>query len=359
MDRDQLKVLIKELKKWKAPATVLLSLYIPPGRPVADVLNNLRQELSISQNIKLKRTKDAVEAAISGAIDRLVQINKVPSTGLALFCGQNFDNDQFNCFMVVPPQTVNIYFYRTDKEFHLEFLQEMVEDSDVYGVVIVENDTATIGLIRGTRIEVLEEFDTFIPRKHKMGGQSQRRMDRIHEELVQDFYKSVGERVNNYLLPYLEQGKLKGILLAGPGFAKNDFYEGDFMDYRLKKLVITPLVDVGYQGDAGIREVLQKVGDSLKGQKYVEVTRILDEVKYHMAKGDDMLVYGFDEIRKALDMGAVDKLVVYEDIQEAEKIADEGKKKGAEVFVVNDEIPEAEWLKKTFNGAIGILRFRI
>ncbi|MCY0884111.1 MAG: peptide chain release factor 1, partial [Acidianus infernus] len=84
-----MKVLLKELKKWSAPATVLLSLYIPPGRPIADVLNNLRQEASISQNIKLKRTRDAVESAISAAIDRLTSIPKVPDNGLVLFCGEN------------------------------------------------------------------------------------------------------------------------------------------------------------------------------------------------------------------------------------------------------------------------------
>ncbi|BCU68369.1 peptide chain release factor 1 [Sulfolobales archaeon HS-7] len=353
-----MKSLIKELKKWHSPATTLLSLYIPPGRPVADVINNLRQELSISQNIKLKRTRDAVESAISGAIDRLVQISKVPQTGLALFCGENFDTNTFSCFMVIPPEKVTIYFYRTDKEYHLEFLESMVDDSDYFAVIIIENDEATIGLVKGLRVEVLEEMDTFLPRKHKMGGQSQRRMDRIHEELIHDFFKSVGERVNSYLLPYLEEGRLKGILLAGPGFAKNYFFEGDYMDYRLKKIVMQPLIDVGYQGEGGIREVLVKAGDMLKGQKYIEVTKVLEEIKYHLAKGDSNVVYGIEEIKKALDMGAIEKLVIYEGNKELEKLGDEAKKKGATVFYVNDELPEADWVQQTFQGAIGLLRFK-
>ncbi|MEM3229330.1 MAG: peptide chain release factor 1, partial [Fervidicoccaceae archaeon] len=60
ISKEQLRALLKELKQWRAPATTLLSLYIPPGRPVSDVVNMLRTELSITDNIKLKRTKDAV-----------------------------------------------------------------------------------------------------------------------------------------------------------------------------------------------------------------------------------------------------------------------------------------------------------
>jgi peptide chain release factor subunit 1 len=359
LDKDQLRSLIRELKKWKAPATVLLSLYIPPGRPVADVLNNLRQELSIAQNIKLKRTKDAVEAAISTAIDRLVQINKVPNNGLVLFCGENFENEDFKCFMLVPPEKVTIYFYRTDKYFHLEFLEDMVEENEVYGVIIVENDSATVGLVRGSRIQVLDEMEGYIPGKHKMGGQSQRRFDRIHEELVHNFYKEVGERANGYFIPILEEDKLKGILLAGPGFAKEDFLKGDYLDYRLKKIVVQPIIDVGYQGEVGIREALQKAGDALKGQKYVEITKVLDEVKFHLAKGDDTVTYGLAEIRKAVDMGAVEALIVYEGEEELEKLAEEAKKKGSKVYFVGQELPEAEWVKKTFGGAVALLRFKL
>ncbi|BDC18062.1 peptide chain release factor aRF-1 [Acidianus sp. HS-5] len=353
-----MKVLLKELKKWSAPATVLLSLYIPPGRPVADVLNNLRQEASISQNIKLKRTRDAVESAISAAIDRLTSIPKVPDNGLVLLCGENFDNEEFKCYMFSPPEKVTVYFYRTDKYFHLEFLEDMVEENEVYGLIIVERDTATIGMLRGTRIEDLEEIEGYVPGKHMMGGQSQRRIDRIIEELYHDFLKEVGEKVNSYFLPYLEEKKLKGILLGGPGYAKEDFYEGDYMEYRLKNLVLEPLIDVGDQGEAGLREMVMKAKDVLKNQKYVEVENLLDEIKFHLAKDDGLIVYGKDEIKKAMDMGALDSLIVHEDYEE-DSLTKEAEKFGTKVYVINDEVPEAEWIKKTFGGSIGKLRFRI
>jgi len=320
----------------------------------------LRQEASIAQNIKLKRTRDAVESAITSAIDRLVTINKVPETGLVMFCGQNFDTNEFKCYMFSPPEKVTVYFYRTDKQFHTEFLEDMVETSDVYGLLIVERDQGTIGLLRGSRIEVLDEEEGYVPGKHMMGGQSQRRIDRIIEELYHDFLKSFGEKVNSYFLPYLESGKLKGILLGGPGYAKKDFYDSDYLDYRLKKLILLPLVDIGYQGEAGLREMVMKSKDLLKNQKYVEIEDLIEELKYHMAKDDGLVVYGIEEVNKALSMGAVDKMIVYDEGRpELEKIAQEAEKYGTKVYIVGEEVPEAEWVRKTFGGLVGKLRYRV
>jgi len=358
INKRELKVLIKELKKWKAPATVLLSLYIPPGRPISDVVSLLRQEASIAQNIKLKRTRDAVESAINSAIDRLLQIPKTPPNGLVVFCGENFETEEFKCYVFSPPEPVNIFFYRTDKQFHTEFLEDMIEESDIYGLIIVERDQATIGILKGTRIQVLDEFEGFVPGKHTMGGQSQRRMERIIEEMYKNFLKEVGEKVNNYLLPYLESKKLKGILIGGPGYAKEDFYEGDFMDYRLKNLVLKPLFDVPYQGEAGLRELVNRASELLSKHKYVEVQKVLEDIKYNLAKDTGLVIYGIDLIKRALDMGAVEVLVVYDD-ESLEDLIKLAENRGAKVYVIGDELPEGEWVKKTFGGAIGKLRYKV
>lgn len=348
------------MKKWKAPATVLLSLYIPPGRPVPDVVNLLRQEYSIAQNIKLKRTRDAVLAAIGAAIDRLNKIPKVEGNGLVLFCGENFDTEDFKCFMFSPPEKVPLFFYRTDKSFHTEFLEDMVEDSGVYGLIIIERDQATIGLLKGSRIEVLEEMEGFVPGKHMMGGQSQRRIERIIEEMYDNFLKEVGEKVNSYFLPYIDNGKMKGVLLGGPGYAKDDFYKGEYFDYRIKKMIIQPLIHVSDQGEVGLREMVMRAQDLLKNQQYVEVQKLLEELKYHLAKDDGLIIYGIDAIKKAVEMGAVDSLIIYEDSgDEVEKLSQEAENYGVKIYVVNDEIPEAEWVRKTFNGIVGKLRYRI
>ena len=337
----------------------MLSLYVPSGRPVSDVINMLRQELAITDNIKLKRTKDRVQRALTAAIDRLSSISKIPQNGLVLFAGENDDTGEFICLMFSPPDPVTVYFYRTDKYFHLEFLEDMLEESDVYGLIVIERDEATIGLLKGSSLIVLEEVEGYVPGKHSKGGQSQRRYDRIIEELVEEFYKRVGEIANKHFIPYLESGKLKGILIGGPGYAKLDFVKGDYIDYRLKEKVLDTLVDVGSQGEPGLKELVMRASELIKGQKYVEVVNALEEFKFHLAKDDGLALYGFDDIVNALNMGAVKSLVVTEDMPELEKLMELAKKSGAEVYVLPETIPEYVWIKKTFNGVVAILRYKI
>jgi peptide chain release factor subunit 1 len=359
LDKHQLKTIIKELKKWSAPATVLLSLYVPPTRSISDIVSMLRQEMSIAENIKLKRTRDAVQYALTSAIERLSSLTKVPENGLVVFCGEDVEKGDNICFMFSPPEKVNVYFYRTDKTFHVEFLEPMIEEEEVYGIIIIERDQATIGLLKGFRVTLLKEMEGYIPGKHHKGGQSQRRYDRIIDELIHDFMKSVGEAANTFFLPVLEKGKLKGIILGGAGLAKKDFYEGDYLDYRLKKLILEPLLDVSYQGDAGLREAVNKASDLLKDHKLTVVNKVIEEIKYHLAKGDDLVIYGYNYIEKALDMGAIEKLVIDEDSEWATKLSEKAKKSGAQIYYINEELGEAEWIRKTFNGAIGILRYKI
>jgi peptide chain release factor subunit 1 len=353
-----LREIIKELKKWKAHATILLSLYIPPGRPISDVLALLRQEMAVAENIKLKRTRNAVEWALSVAYDRLSKIPKVPENGLVLFAGIDPDTGESTVVMLVPPEKVPLFFYRTDKYFHTEFLEEMVAETNIAGLLIVERDAATIGLLKGNRLEVVEELEAYIPGKHHKGGQSQRRFDRIIEQMVEEFYKKVGEHVNRVFLPLYEQGKLKVIIIGGPGYAKQDFVSGDYIDYRLKSIVAPELIDVSYQGEVGLRELISKAGDLLKEYEYAESLKMLEEFKYHLAKDDGLVVYGEEEVKLALEQGALKALLIAESREDLTNWLELARNANVKVVVLSRDVPEAEWFEKTFGGLGGILKYR-
>lgn len=117
-------------------------------------------------------------------------------------------------------------------------------------------------------------------------------------------------------------------------------------------------MDVSYQGDNGLREMVTRAGDALKGQKLVEVQKALEEIKYHLAKADDLVVYGRKEIETAMDAGALEYLVVYEDDNTASLIQRAENSK-VNLYVIGDEVPEAEWIRKTFAGAVGKLRYKL
>lgn len=355
-----LKQIIKELKKWRAHATTLLSLYIPPGRPISDVVNLLRQELAITENIKLKKTRDAVQWALSTAIDRLSMIRQTPRNGLVVFSGINEDTNDTITLVFSPPDPIPVFFYRTDKEFHTEFLEPMIEEQDIYGIVIIERDEATIGLLKPSGVQVLDEIEWFIPGKHHKGGQSQRRFDRIIEQMVEEFYKHVAEKINNYFVPLIEEKKLKGIIIAGPGYAKLDFLkEADNLDYRVRKMIIGEPIDVSYQGIVGLRETVFKAKEVLAKHRYFDILNTIEEFKYHIAKDDGYIVYGVKDVEEALNNGAVEKLLVCEDHQDIDRLEKIAQDRGASVVVIPSSVDEYEWFRDTFGCLAAITRYPI
>jgi len=234
----------------------------------------------------------------------------------------------------------------------------MISETNMIGLLIIERDYATIGLLKGNKLVVVEEIEGYVPGKHQHGGQSQRRFDRIIEQMVEEFYKRVGEHVNKAFLPLLEQGKLKAILVGGPAYSKIDFVQGDYIDYRLKNIIIPQLIDVAYQGEAGLRELVAKAADLLKEQEYVEAIKAVEEFKLHLAKDDGLAIYGEAEVEVALKYGAVKTLIVSEDREDVDKWIELSQQYGAKIVVVDRDFPENEWLVKTFNGVVGILRYK-
>ncbi|MGC9071379.1 MAG: peptide chain release factor aRF-1 [Acidilobus sp.] len=359
VDRRTLKELLGELKQWSAPATVLLSLYVPPGRPISDVTQMLREELSLADNIKLKRTRNAVKRAISATIDRLSMIPKVPQNGLVTFCGEDLDTGDFKCYVFSPPEKVPVFYYRTDKRFITEILENMLDTEDSVGIIIIERDQATIGLVKGSKIEVLDELEDFIPGKHMMGGQSQRRFDRIIEQMVDDFMKKVAQRANELLLPIHDTGKLKSVVVAGPGYAKSDFVKSGYLDYRLQKILDPHLIDVSYQGEEGLREVISKAQDVIQLSLYREVMNAFELFKAHLAKGTGLVIYGPDDVTKAIDMGALSTLLIHEARPDVESWKEKAEASGAKVYIIPESLPESEWFLKTFDGLAGLLRYKV
>ncbi|MEM4740497.1 MAG: ribosomal L7Ae/L30e/S12e/Gadd45 family protein, partial [Zestosphaera sp.] len=78
-----------------------------------------------------------------------------------------------------------------------------------------------------------------------------------------------------------------------------------------------------------------------------------------LAKDDELVTYGEKEVLEALNIGAVKYLIVAEDHEKIDTILKLAEEKNIEVYVVNNEIPEYEWLKKTFNGLVAVLRYQL
>ncbi|WP_048146580.1 peptide chain release factor aRF-1 [Pyrococcus abyssi] len=310
----ELKKKIEELKKIRGRGTELISLYIPAGYDLSKVMQQLREEYSTAQNIKSKTTRKNVLGALERAMQHLKLYKQTPENGLALFVGNVSEmegNTDIRLWAIVPPEPLNVRLYRCDQTFVTEPLEEMLRVKDAYGLITVEKNEATIGLLRGKRIEVLDELTSNVPGKTRAGGQSARRYERIREQETHEFMKRIGEHANRVFLPLLEKGELKGIIVGGPGPTKEDFVEGDYLHHELKKKIIG-VVDISYHGEYGLRELVEKASDILRDHEVIREKKLVNEFLKHVVKDTGLATYGEREVRRALEIGAVDTLLISE-----------------------------------------------
>src|SRR2546425_6999515 len=87
MDKYKFRRALEQIEEAAGRGTELVSVYIPPGRPISDVTNYLRAELSQSSNIKSASTRKHVTQAIESAIQRLRSSRMPPPNGLVVFTG--------------------------------------------------------------------------------------------------------------------------------------------------------------------------------------------------------------------------------------------------------------------------------
>lgn len=264
----ELEEVIEELEKYKGRHTELISVYIPEGYDVNSVQKQLEAEKSTAKNIKSTSTRKNVTDALDKIVRYLKTLKKTPDNGLAVFSGNISKvegQDDLRLWDIEPPLPLKMRLYRCDKEFVLESLRQMMEVTEVFGLLVMDRKEATIGLLEGKRIEVLQKMTSGIPSKVRAGGQSSQRFHRITEGLVKDFYKRIAEDMKKI---FYDMPKLKGILIGGPIPTKDEFIENEYLATKLREKIIGR-IDIGGSDESGLKELVEKSRDILASQEIV------------------------------------------------------------------------------------------
>jgi peptide chain release factor subunit 1 len=311
--RYDFKKTLEKLQSQQGDGTELITLYIPPDKQIFDVTNQLKDEFGQCANIKSKQTRTNVQSAISSILSRLKYYKRPPAKGLAVFCGTvrlYGDRTDLQCTIIEPPEPLNLYMYRCSSNFELDPLKQMLEEKYVYGLLVLDRREAYWGFLRGNRIEPIGGATSTVPGKMRKGGQSAARFGRLREIAINEFYTKVGERSSAIFLAekdFFE--RFKGVLIGGPSPTKEEFEAGSFLHHEIQKKIIG-LFDVAYTNEDGLAELVDAAKDALKGMGVVKEKEFMQRFLKELVKDAGLAAYGEESIRKNLDIGAVDTLLL-------------------------------------------------
>ncbi|MBI4170293.1 MAG: Hint domain-containing protein [Candidatus Aenigmarchaeota archaeon] len=137
---------------------------------------------------------------------------------------------------------------------------------------------------------------------------SSARFGRIREGLLNDWLKQVGEAANKI---FTEHKEVLGIILSGPGPIKDMFLKEDYVFADVRKKIIGT-VDTSYTGPHGLEETLERGEALLKELGVTKEKLLLQKFFNELQKPHGLVTYGFKEVLDALEIGAVDTVIVSE-----------------------------------------------
>jgi peptide chain release factor subunit 1 len=346
-DKVHIKHFIKEVKDIRGRHTELISVYIPAGYEITGKLNQLQQEQGTATNIKSKTTRDSVIASLERMIQHLKTFKKTPPNGLIVFSGNAAEREgqqDYRVWSLEPPIPIKLNLYRCDKEFVIEPLEEMVDDKVLFGLVVMDKREGNIAFLKGKNIIPLKDLQSAVPGKHKTGGQSAQRFERLREGAAIDFYKRIADHMNKEFLEHLTE--LQGIIVGGPGHTKIDFVDGGYINDQLKRKIIA-IKDLSYTGSFGLRELVEKSEDVLSEEELVHEKQLMREFFERLNKDPDKVAYGQDDVIRIIEMGAVDTVLVSEvvDDEVLDKIEELAQVSGTNVEIISVDTQEGVQLR--------------
>lgn len=352
------------VREWFVPREIVILLTLSEGT---------------ASNIKSRVNRQSVLSAITSTQQRLKLYNKVPPNGLVVYCGDviTAEGKERKINMDFEPfKPINTSLYLCDNKFHTEALSELLEADQTFGFIIMDGNGALFGTLSGNTRNIKTKFSVDLPKKHGRGGQSALRFARLREEKRHNYVRKVAEIA---VQQFVDDDKVNvaGIVLAGSADFKNDLNQSDLFDQRLQAKVIK-VVDVSYGGENGFNQAIDLSAETLGNVKFIQEKKLINLYFDEIAQDTGKVCYGIDDSLKALEAGAAETLIVFENLditrwelktsggtamihhltkeQEKDRTLFMDKETGQEMEIIN-QMPFLEWLAENYQNFGATLEF--
>lgn len=177
--------------------------------------------------------------------------------------------------------------------YQLKRLNEAAENKQMNVLICVfDREEALFAIMKKYGYDVLSELKGRVAKKG------------VDEKITSSFYKEVIEQLENYNKKFL----LTRIILASPSFWKDELM-GELENESLRKKLI--LATCNSADKTGINEVMKRpeVISAMRNDRIVLEVNLVNELMKNI-KVDGNAAYGFEDVNKAVEMGAVNILLI-------------------------------------------------
>ncbi|KAM7518974.1 hypothetical protein LguiB_017936 [Lonicera macranthoides] len=278
IDRWKFKKLIKAHEAVRGDGASIISLIMPPRDQISRVMKMLADEFAAASNIKGSGNTQSVLYAIKSAQGRLKLYNKVPPNGLVLFSAFTVTDDgrekkfliDFEPFGPISPS-----LFVRDSKCHTQPLKDLLESEDKFGFIVTDWNGTLFGTLSGNNTrEVLHELLSW---RHS------------HPNVA-------------------------GIILAGsPDFTTELRQSANIFDSPLEAKILN-VVDVSYGGQNGFNQAIELSSKTLSNVRFRKEKRVIRKYLKQISEDSGKYIFGVDDTLKALEMGAVETLIVWENL---------------------------------------------
>ncbi len=280
--------LIKELSEVYDPDSndTYISLYL--NKEAWEKFINRREKACKSV---LKR--EELENFIATMDDIRVVINRNIWNNIAIFSSHKHDFLKFVLLSVHVKDSLIV-----DSSPYLRPLARIQDEWESFTLVLISSNYAKIFSVSMDKVEHTKKLSADIMNKHKKGGWSQARFNRLRKGAIHAFLSEVVEA--------LQKTVDKRIIIAGPGIAKTQFIK--MLPKNLKDNIVD-VIDLSIDGEKKLmKESIHLISEKEQQKSHEAVQHLKKEILR-----DGLVTYGAEETLNAVKNGQVELLIVEKD----------------------------------------------
>ncbi len=291
---------VRALAEVSAEQDVFLTVYLPTAS---------REDKEMNASFVRSRV-GAIRDAISGdieadfertfaVVEELLFHDPVPGErGRVVFASAPLGFMETYRLGVAPERTLVL-----DNSPYILPLAEMMDEYEAYAIILMDSRHATLYLVEASSIEKVTTSSIDLMNRHKKGGMSQKRFNRLRRGQLEVFVDEVLDDLER-----MDTEGIRGLVLAGPGEAKGMLAAA--LPKHYADMVLGTLdVDI----DVHPADLLAHADGLARADEVSDEQIAVENLRRAIFK-DELAAVGLQEVRDALVQGRVATLLIEDDL---------------------------------------------